>query len=333
MKQLRQWIVGLAIASITLMGIVSLQPQTAAQATSELTLDVAGVQVEELANGVYGLISSTDFPAKDRETAAICNAAIVIGSDGVLVLDPFQNEALANLLFSTVATLTDQPIRYVVNTHYHFDHSGGNAAVKNLGSPIFGRGPIRELMLTRNQEMDPNVTPPDIVINGSQEIWLGDRQVQLMEFDGHSGGTDLVAYIPDADVLVAGDLLFSERIPYLGDGNIRVWQDNLEKLISDYETAKVIPGHGPVGDRTTLLTQKNYLSDLEALAMEWREAGLSQEEAIAQTTVPTAYADYLFQELFSGNLEVAYQQIVLEQDEAASIQQYFATQLPELKAL
>jgi cyclase len=333
MKQLRQWIIGFAIALITLLGIVSLQPQTPAQTPSELTLEVAGVQVEEIASGVYSLISSTDFPPADPATVAICNATVVIGSDGVLVLDPFQNEALANLLVSTVATLTDQLIRYVVNTHYHFDHSGGNAGVKNLGLPIVGRGPIREFMLTRNQEMDPNVTPPDVVVNGHQEIWLGDRQVQLMEFDGHSGGTDLVAYIPDADVLVAGDLLFSQRIPYLGDGNIRVWQDNLEKLIGDYETAKVVPGHGPIGDRTALITQKTYLSDLEALAVSWREAGLSQEEAIAQTTVPAAYADYLFQGLFPGNLEVAYQQIVLEQDDAASIQQYLATQPSELKAL
>lgn len=333
MKQLRQWIVGLAIALITLLGIVGLQPQTSAQAPSELTLDIAGVQVEEIANGVYSLIASTDFPPADPATVAICNATVVVGSDGVLVLDPFQNEALANLLVSTVATLTDQSIRYVVNTHYHFDHSGGNAGVKSLELPILGRGPIREFMLTRNQEMDPNVTPPNLVVNGNQEIWLGDRQVQLMEFDGHSGGTDLVAYIPDADVLVAGDLLFSARIPYLGDGNIRVWQDNLEQLIGDYGTAKVVPGHGPVGDRTTLIAQQAYLSDLAALAVGWREAGLSQEEAIAQTTVPAAYADYLFQGLFSGNLEVAYQQIVLECDDAASIQQYFATQPLELKAL
>ncbi|MDX2213518.1 MAG: MBL fold metallo-hydrolase [Oculatellaceae cyanobacterium bins.114] len=333
MQHLRQWIVGLIIALVTLAGIVSLQPKTAAQTPTSLTLDLAGVRVEEMANGVYSFISSTDFPPADPETVAICNATVVIGSEGVLVLDPFQNEALANLLFSTVATLTDQPIRYVVNTHYHFDHSGGNAAAKSQGLPLLGRGPIREFMLTRNREMDPNVTPPDVVVNGSQEIWLGDRQVQLREFDGHSGGTDMIAYIPDADVLVAGDLLFSQRIPYLGDGNIRVWQENLDKLISNYGTAKVVPGHGPLGDRTTLVTQKTYLTDLEALATRWKEAGLSQEEAIAQTTVPAAYANYLFQGLFSNNLEVAYQQLVLGQDDAASIQQYFASQPTELKAL
>lgn len=332
MKQLRRWIVGLAIALATLLGILSLQPQTSAQTPSELTLEVAGLTVEEVAPGVYSFISSTDFPPTNPNVA-ICNATVVIGSDGVLVLDPFQNEALANLLFSTVGTLTDQPIRYVVNTHYHFDHSGGNAAAETMGFPILGRGPIREFMLTRNREMDPNVTPPDLVVNGKEEIWLGDRQIQLVEFDGHSGGTDMVAYIPDADVLVAGDLLFAQRIPYVGDGNIRVWQETLEQLSSDYPTATTVPGHGPVGDRATLDELKGYLDTLETLALGWREAGLSQEEAIAQTTVPAQYSTYMFQALFSNNLEVAYQQITLGQDDAASIQQYFAAQPPALKAL
>lgn len=333
MKHLRRWTLGLSITLITLASIVLMQTRTPAQPSPGLTLEVAGLTLEELADGVYGVMASTDFPPADPATTAICNGGIVIGTDGVLVVDPFQNEDLANLLFDTVATLTDQPVRYVVNTHYHFDHSGGNAAAAWLGYPILGRGPIRDFMVTRNLEMDPNPTPPDIIVDGVGELWLGDRAIQLAEFDGHAGGTDLVVYIPDVDVLMAGDLLFTQRIPYMADGSLRTWKTNLEDLALAYGTATILPGHGPISDRSDLQTLKGYFEYLEALALDWKAQGLSQEAAIAQTTLADDYTDYLFQGLVPGNLEVAYQQITLGQDSAAAIGAYFAAQSPALQAL
>ena len=330
MSKLHRWAIGLLLAIATLVSIVGWQTPSPAQA--DLTLEAAGLTLEELAEGVYGLIASTDFPPSNPN-AAICNGGIIIGEDGVVVVDPFQNEALANLLFETVATLTEQPIRYVVNTHYHFDHTGGNAAAAELGYPLLGRGPIREFMLTRNLETDPNATAPDVIVNGDGAVWLGDRQVQFAEFEGHSGGTDMVVYVPDVDVLMAGDLFFNERIPYVADGSIRLWQANLAAIAERYPTATMLPGHGVVSDRRGLENFKSYLDYLEATALDWQRRGLSQEEAIATTPLPAFYANYLFQGLFPLNLEVAYQQITLGQDDAASIQRYFAQQPAALQAL
>lgn len=134
--KLSQWAVALlfivATALAIVFGIVSAGAHSHDNSdVAQPTLESAGLTVEQLAEGVYGLIASTDFPAETPNTA-ICNGGIVIGSDGVLVIDPFQNEALASLMFDTVASLTDQPIRYVLNTHYHFDHSGGNASANAL---------------------------------------------------------------------------------------------------------------------------------------------------------------------------------------------------------
>lgn len=337
--KLRQWVLGLLLVSLTAVGLITLQPRATAQDPSPATLASAGLTLEELGDGVYGLIASVDFPPTDPNMA-ICNGGIVIGSDGVLVVDPFQTESLGDLLFETVATLTDLPVKYVVNTHYHFDHTGGNPAAASRQLPILGRGPIRDFMLSRNGESDPNITPPEVVINGAWDLWLGDspglaqgqRQVQIREFEGHSGGTDAIVYVPDARVLIAGDLMFNERIPYLGDGNIRAWQATMASLIVDYPAALVLPGHGPVTDVAGLERFKSYLANLVALAEGWQSAGTTQEEAVA-TPVPEKYSEFLFQALYPGNLEAAYNQITLGQDDAAAIQQYLATQPEAVKAL
>lgn len=328
MKQLRRWALGL-LAMLTVVGLVALPARTNAQDTA--TLDSAGLTLTELGEGIYGLIASVDFPPTNPNLA-ICNGGIIIGSDGVIVVDPFQSEALGDLLFETVATLTDLPVKYVVNTHYHFDHTGGNPAAASRELPILGRGPIREFMLTRNGDRDPNITPPEVIISGTWDLWLGERQVQIREFEGHSGGTDVILYVPDARVLMTGDLMFQGRIPYVADGNLRAWQATMANLIVDYSDAIVLPGHGPVTDVKGLEAFKSYLAWLENLALTWKANGTSQEAAVA-TALPAEYNSFLFQALFPGNLEVAYKQITLGQDDAASIQQYLAAQSKELQAI
>ncbi len=282
-------------------------------AQTELTLEAAGLSLEELGEGVYGLISSTDFPNEDPNIA-ICNAAIVIGEDGILVIDPFQNEDLANLAFSQAEELSDRPLLYVLNTHYHYDHTGGNAAATARDIPIVGRDPIREYMLERNGEQDPNVAPPQVVFNGEVSLWLGDREVKIETVEGHSGGTDLVAYIPDVDVLIAGDILFHQRFPYAADGNLDKWQESLDRLSEKYATSTILPGHGPVSDRAGLDTLNNYFDYLEYLAETWEAEGLNQEEAIASASqMPPAYNDYKFKALYENNLATAYQQWVADE--------------------
>ena len=289
--------------------IISIQNYT--RATS-VTLETSLLTLEQVGDNIYALISDTDYPPAN-ENIAICNAGIVIGDDGVLVIDPFQNEALGNLLLAEVAKLTNLPVKYVLNTHFHFDHTGGNKAMKAQEISIIGRGTIREDMLTKNQESDPNPAVPNIIINDDSNIWLGDRVIELEELAGHSSGTDVIAYIPDAKVLFAGDILFNQKFPYIADGNIIKWQKTLDYLISKYPDATIVPGHGVVGDRYSLDTLKGYLYELELMARKWQELGLSEAEAIASAeAIPEAYQDYRFQGLYPSNLKTAYQQITLE---------------------
>jgi glyoxylase-like metal-dependent hydrolase (beta-lactamase superfamily II) len=276
----------------------------------DLTLAEAGLTLQQAGSGVYTLISSTDFPPKDMKKTAICNAGIVIGENGVLVIDPFQSPELGKLALDTVKTLTDKPVLYVLNTHYHFDHTGGNKAIADKTIPILGRGPIRDFMIEKNKQNDPNPNPPDLVIDGQSEIWLGDRKILIQPVEGHSGGTDAIAYIPDANILFTGDIVFNQRIPYVSDGNIGQWQETLNRSIATYPTAKIIPGHGAITDVNGLKAQKTYFDDLTRLAISWKERGLSQETAIKTSAeIPAAYKNYTFQAMYPLNLEAAYQQI------------------------
>jgi glyoxylase-like metal-dependent hydrolase (beta-lactamase superfamily II) len=287
---------------------VQKQAQKPTAATVQtVSLQNAGLQLQEVAQGVYALISSTDFPPASP-AVAIANGGIVIGSDSVLVIDPFQTSDLAEMLISTVKSLTDKPIKYVLNTHYHFDHTGGNVAFVKQNIPVIGRGVIREYIQSGKNNTS-GITPPTVVVNSQTDIWLGDRQVRIERVDGHSAGTDLVAYVPDAKVLFTGDIVFNKRIPWTGDSDIRQWQGSLYRLIATFPDVKVVPGHGDVTDVTGLQAQQAYFSWLERTALEWKAQILTKEQVLEKfAKVPDAYNDYKFKGIYPLNLDSAYEQ-------------------------
>lgn len=312
--------VAIAIFPALTMGNGLLQAQNQPQASPTLaqgkpvetnlttvSLQNAGLQLQEVAQGIYALVASTDFPPASP-TVAICNGGFIIGSDGVLVIDPFQTPELGNLMIAVVKSLTDKPIKYVLNTHYHFDHTGGNATFARLDIPVMGRGVIREYIQS-GKNNTAGVTPPMVIINSQTDLWLGDRLVRIERVDGHSAGTDLVAYVPDAKILFTGDMVFNKRIPYTGDSDIRQWQGSLYRLIATYPEAKVVPGHGDVTDVTGLQAQQAYFSWLERTALEWKAQILSKEQVLEKfAKVPDAYKDFKFKAIYPLNLESAYEQ-------------------------
>jgi glyoxylase-like metal-dependent hydrolase (beta-lactamase superfamily II) len=289
------------------------QPQVQAQQPSaetkikNVSLQNVGLQMEKVGEGIYALVASTDFPPASP-ALAIANGGIVIGSNGVLVIDPFQTPELAELMIAEVKALTDQPIKYVLNTHYHFDHTGGNAAFVKREIPVMGRGVIRDY-IQGGKNNTAGVTPPNVIINSQTDLWLGDRQVRIERVDGHSAGTDLVAYVPNAKVLFTGDMVFNKRIPYTGDSDIRQWQGSLYRLIAIYPEAKVVPGHGDVTDITGLQAQQAYFNWLERTALEWKGQILTKEQVLEKfAKIPDAYKDYKFKAIYPLNLDSAYEQ-------------------------
>lgn len=293
------------------------QPQPRNQAQKDkpsatvktIRLQDAGLQLQKVGQGVYALIASGDFPPV-IPTVAICNGGIVIGSDSVLVIDPFHSPELAELMIATVKSITDKPIKYVLNTHYHFARTGGNATFIKLGIPVIGRGAIREYIQS-GKDATAGFTPPNVILNSQVDIdlWLGDRQVKIERVDGHAAGTDLIAYVPDAKVLFTGDMLFQNRIPYTGDSDLHKWQSSLDRLITNFPNAKVVAGEGDITDVTGLKAQRAYFSWLENLALQWKEQNLTKKQVLEKfAKVPDVYKDYKFQSLYTLTLVSAYEQ-------------------------
>jgi glyoxylase-like metal-dependent hydrolase (beta-lactamase superfamily II) len=191
--------------------------------------------------------------------------------------------------------VTDQPVRFVINTHYHGDHSGSNARFQAAGAEIVASEQARVKMVEINQSGLPVFT-----IEDSGRIRMGGKVVELYRFGrAHTDG-DVVVYFPEYRVLVAGDMFTygdatPQLIDYAGGGSARDWTRTLEKVLQlDFET--VIPGHGTVTTRAemekfrdstavlsgrirAMLRQESSREEIEAVLREefgWQDLHMSR---------------------------------------------------------
>src|SRR4051794_4341269 len=167
--------------------------------------------IKQVGPGVYAAIDGPEHKAGS-------NAGFVIGDDGVLVIDAFFTREAATALVAEIHRLTPKPIRYVVNTHYHADHTGGDQVLRDAGAIIVAHRNVRGWVRTNNINLfGDRITPelrariaalplPDLVTDKDLTVWLGSRKVVVRTVLGHTGG-DFIAFVPDANVLFCGDLL------------------------------------------------------------------------------------------------------------------------------
>ena len=228
------------------------------------------------------------------------NIGLSIGDDGPLMIDD-QFAPLSEKIMATVATLSDQSIRFVINTHWHGDHTGGNENLGKAGAIIVAHENVRVRMskgqfmkaFNRHVNPAPEAALPVVTFPQSMTIhWNGDELAIDHLSSAHTDG-DAVIHFKKANVLHTGDLFFNGFYPFVDASSGGSFAGLLNALNSlaeriDDETV-IIPGHGPLAKKADLLRYITMLETVQATIGDLIEQGQTKEEIIAAK--PTAEFD------------------------------------------
>lgn len=232
---------------------------------------------DELADGVF----RRRYPSLDL------NVGLVIGRDGALVVDTRASHRQGRELRDEIVALTAQPVRWVVNTHYHWDHVFGNAVFPE--AELWGHVLCRRHLVDRGAEAkdgalawvgeagradidEVEIVPPTQLIETADVIDVGDRFVAMEWLGRGHTDSDLVISVSDADVLFAGDLLESGAPPYYGDGFPLAWPKTA-RMIQAAAVSVTVPGHGDVMTPSEVATQVEEISAVAAACSEALASG------------------------------------------------------------
>ncbi|HML15952.1 MAG TPA: MBL fold metallo-hydrolase [Bryobacteraceae bacterium] len=208
------------------------------------------------------------------------NVAVYVTAQGVILIDDKYEQDHDEIL-AKVQSVTSQPVKYVLNTHQHGDHTGGNAKMLANSAEIIIHKNARANMVAGNM---PGV--PRISFTDETEVFLGGKEVLAHYFGrGHTNG-DAAIYFPDLRVVHTGDLCVvntSPFIDYSAGGSAKEWTATVDKILQwDFDT--VIPGHGPVSKRADLVAFRNNFAKMRDRVTGLLRDGKGKDE-VSQTLV------------------------------------------------
>ncbi len=247
--------------SLVLLSVLGAAPVTPPPAPSHFT-------VVPLAEGAYAAI------AKAGDRASVGNAGFIVGPDAVVVVDSFATPEAAEELLGEIRRITKAPVRWVVNTHYHLDHVGGDRVFLKQGAALLAHDNARAWVRTENLKWRKEIKPeekemlaglalPEVTYRDGARLWLKDRNVEVLTRPGHTGGDSLVFY-PAGNVVFAGDLFWKQTVPNLVDADTREWIRTLDGLLADHPTSRFVPGHGEPGSALDVRYFRDYLVGLRS---------------------------------------------------------------------
>lgn len=227
-------------------------------AHAEPTCDVYGAPLQQVSESVWFVQGASALGSRENHNF-IANAAFVVTPDGVVAIDALGSPLLAQRWIECIHTVTPLPIKVVVVTHYHADHVYGLQAFKAVGARIVAQERGRDYLQSetarnRLQASRESLSPwvddkthlvdADQWLQGDSAFTLGGTTFQLLWVGPSHTAEDLAVFLPGERVLLAGDLVFRGRIPYVGHDDSSQWIQSLERLLALHPKV-LVPGHGP----------------------------------------------------------------------------------------
>jgi glyoxylase-like metal-dependent hydrolase (beta-lactamase superfamily II) len=226
------------------------------------------------------------------------NIAVSIGDDGAVVVDD-EFAPLVPKIDAAIKGLTPKPVKFLINTHWHFDHTGGNAAMAK-STTIVAHDNVRKRMaegahmLGRTIEPAPKEALPVLTFDSSLTVHLNGEDIRALHFArGHTDG-DSVIFFPKSNVVHMGDDFVTYGLPFVdvaSGGSVVGMAENVEKVMATLpDDVKVIPGHGPLSAKPDALKFAAMLRDCIALVDKARKAGKTADQ-MKKENVLAKYAE------------------------------------------
>ena len=220
------------------------------------------------------------------------NVGISTGEDGLYIVDD-QLKPITTQLLAAIRKVSNKPIRFVINTHYHADHVGGNEALGETGTVVIAHDNIRKRMTTEQvsifrQETTPPYPKgalPVLTFNDRMSLHLnGETATAYYVASGHTDG-DSIIHFPVSNVIHMGDMFFNGLYPYVdldAGGSMQglIEAADLALSMAD-EVTRIIPGHGPLGMTEDLKNYRDYLVEASTNVQELIDKDMSLEQIIA----------------------------------------------------
>lgn len=269
-------------ACLSLLALVASRPATAADDWEKIQLQltkVAGtVYMIDMVEGSGGFAGG--------------NVGVSIGADGIVLVDTMF-APLAPKVMAALRSVSDQPVRFVINTHVHGDHTDGNAAF-GAGAIIVAHANTRLQLATDGPDPEDRAAPaialPVITIGDELSLHQNGESIRVVHFPHAHSDTDAVVFFEQSKVVHMGDTYFAGMFPFIGrGGSIAGLVACIEKVLSDAPAdAKVIPGHGPLSNLAELRATLAMLQETSAIV----ENGIKNKQSLQEMTAAKVLAKY-----------------------------------------